>query len=316
MGGGGNSVHFSIIDNAICNTGVSVFILISGFYGIKFRYDKVIDLMMITTFYSVLFYIVGHRRDILHITYFQDINALSEAVKSLFPIFCNKYWFATSYIILVFMAKPIEILFNTVSKKEIKSFLIVMTIFLYILPTLFVFEIFNDSGKGFMNMALVYSIGRYFKLYGFPNVLNRYHIFIFAFLLSSIIVLSEILYFCGIENYKVFMRDCSFLILSLSIVIFYWFTPFRVKPCSNIFINGIAKMVFPVYIIHFVLISNICKVINGLTNIFILDFMLSIFVCFLLSILVETGRKYIFGRIFDNYISLISTFFVNKIPYL
>lgn len=239
---------------------------------------------------------------------------MCDFVKSVFPVFCNKYWFATSYIMLLFVAKPIDVLFGTLSQREVKSFLIIMTIFLYILPTVFVFEIFNDSGKGFMNMALVYTIGRYFKKYGFPQVVQRKYKLIFTILLGTIILFSEILFYLGLEKYMIFMRDCSILILCLSIVIFYSFSPLNVKPYTNKYINELAKMIFPVYIIHFGLMSKVCNITNGVTDIFIGDFILSIFALFLASVLVEAIRKLICGKLFDKYVNMLGSSLSKNFP--
>ena len=46
--------------NAIGNIGVTCFVLISGYFGIKFKSFRLIQLILITTFYSLFIYLINN----------------------------------------------------------------------------------------------------------------------------------------------------------------------------------------------------------------------------------------------------------------
>lgn len=157
--------HFSLFMNSFCNTGVSLFILISGFYGIKYiKWDKFFSLFNITTFYSIF-----------ALLFIYDIDNLSkfDIIKNVFPVFCNKYWFVTSYLMLMLFSEYIEKILCILTQHQMKLLILYLCVFVIFSPSLFIIEIFNDSGKGFMNMLTTYLIGRYLCKYGFPRFLTN-----------------------------------------------------------------------------------------------------------------------------------------------
>lgn len=46
--------------SAIGNIGVSCFVLLSGYFGVKFKMQRFIQLILITTFYTVISFIANH----------------------------------------------------------------------------------------------------------------------------------------------------------------------------------------------------------------------------------------------------------------
>lgn len=93
-------------------------------------------------------------------------------LKSLFPICTNKYWFITSYVIIFCLVPFTEMLKNNVSQKQFRLLILILSMLFVISPSLFIVEILRDSGTGIVNMYLMYLIGRYIALYGFPKKLS------------------------------------------------------------------------------------------------------------------------------------------------
>lgn len=148
--------------NGVCNIGVSCFILISGYYGMKFSVQKLIKMecMMIT--YSIL------ETVILCVAFpgqMQGAAALEQIVKSLLPFITRKYWFFSCYVCVFLLSGYIEKFIAVLEQKEFRRILLTLLFLFSVLPTLFYFEIIPDNGKGLVQMIMVYMLGRYIRMY-------------------------------------------------------------------------------------------------------------------------------------------------------
>ncbi len=82
--------EFIIFVNSLCNCAVTIFMLISGYYGIRFNLKKIIRFEMMVLFYSILFILVQY-------CLIGGVGA-KEMVSSVFPLLTSKYWFYTAYV--------------------------------------------------------------------------------------------------------------------------------------------------------------------------------------------------------------------------
>lgn len=103
--------------NSIGNLGVTCFILISGYFGIKRNWYKFLKLVIVTTFYSVLVYLIP----ILSNEY---PFSIFDFIKSILVIPLYKNWFITCYLITIILSPYLEILINSLSKNNFKFLLI------------------------------------------------------------------------------------------------------------------------------------------------------------------------------------------------
>lgn len=147
-------------NNAVCNMGVSVFMLISGYYGIQYKPAKLLSLMNIALFWSVVLLI------------FDVDHTAKNVVKSVFPVFTAKYWFLTAYIVIAFLAPYIDKIVSLITQRQFLMLITILCIFFVLSPSFLMLEIMHDSGKGVINMLLVYLIGRYMAIYGIPRCLT------------------------------------------------------------------------------------------------------------------------------------------------
>lgn len=100
-----------IFVNALFNTGVTCFILISGYFGIKFRLEKLIEMDFMVIFYTVAGVAVRG-----------DLKA-KELILACFPIITRHYWFISCYFALCFLAPLLNALAEKIKKKILKDFL-------------------------------------------------------------------------------------------------------------------------------------------------------------------------------------------------
>lgn len=137
--------------NGICNIGVSCFILISGYYGVRFSVQKLVrmECMMIT--YSLL------ETLILCVAFpdkMQGAVLLEQLVKSFLPFITRKYWFYSCYVCLFLLSGYIQKFIDQLKQKEFGRLLVLLLILFSVLPTLFYFELIPDNGKGLVSPQL------------------------------------------------------------------------------------------------------------------------------------------------------------------
>lgn len=150
--------EFVIFVNSLCNCAVTIFMLISGYYGIRFNLRKIVQFEMMVIFYSILFIFMQY-------SLIGGVG-MKEMVKSVCPLLTSKYWFYTAYVIIFFVSPYIHLLVNFLNKKEFKILIGILLFFYVLSPTVIQLGVVNDSGKGEYNMFLVYLIGRYIGVYG------------------------------------------------------------------------------------------------------------------------------------------------------
>lgn len=231
---------YGCIINSVFNMGVSLFMLISGYFGINFSIKKLIKLLV-----TVIVYSLANTSFTLMVNQYFSIMDL---VKSVFVIFTNKYWYATVYITMFLLAPFINQFLSSLKQKEYKIVIIILFVFFVLAPTLLQEQILNDAGKGIVNMFLLYIVGRYIKIYGIG--LAKIKTFILSLL--TITVLSLLTVILSIDMYSseggVYYRYCydnSIFIFFGSVFTFLFFKELYFE--SKI-INKIAESVFAIYL--------------------------------------------------------------------
>lgn len=277
-----------IVINAFCNTGVSMFILISGYYGIKFKDNRLFYLINLSFFFSVL----------IDCVISWNVADGKSLVSHIFPVLTGKHWFLTSYVILYCLSGFINSFAARLEKREYKVLLLILLLFFYVAPTFLDKEILNDDGKGIVNMVTLYLIGRYIATYGFPDFIKRHTVAIILLSFCLIVILNTAITFLTGPICGLFSRDNNILILAESVSIFYLFI--RMKTRSNIRINHIAQYVFPIYMIHYGGMQWIHFAFddNSLTLIPLL--LCEVIAILAACIIVENIRRIILGKIFEK----------------
>ena len=158
FGGIDTSVSFfnteiHVLVNSIFNMGVTCFILLSGYFGIRFDFKKLIRLDLMIIFFTIFGTIaVGNL----------GIKAL---IKSCIPVISRYYWFISCYFFLCFLTPFLNQIPEKLSKENFEKLLAVLLLLFSVIPTFGFFEIMQDGGKGLVHMVMIYLLGRYLALY-------------------------------------------------------------------------------------------------------------------------------------------------------
>lgn len=163
-----------LILHSLGKLGVPIFVFISGYYGIKFKGKRLLELIIMTFFYALLSVLV------------YDIIYGAFNIKNLL-IFTNHWWFITAYICLYLLSDGINYVLEKISKWQL---LTIVAIFYFIS---FGDLIVNSANIGGLYiMFTMYLSARWIKLY-FTETMQKYCWMLFPVLLFCRISII----FCG-----------------------------------------------------------------------------------------------------------------------
>lgn len=291
--------------NTIFNTGVSLFILISGYFGIRTSAKKIFSFWIRVLFCSILSCII--------VALINGSVSLRTIVTSLMPIVSNKYWFATSYLVLMLFAPILNKAAVSLSQTSLKTVIIYCLIFFSIIPT-FCFFTIPGSGKGILHFIMMYMMGRYIALHMHDVKATKKTLVLLSLVLLIIFALNYIssaLYYVCFDVQKVIFpmsRDCSFFIIVASLLIFVLF-----KSCviNSTLLNKIASHVFCMYLMEGSLrcFLNMYIRLEDYKNVFSFPLALTcyVFIVMLLCLIIGILQEFICSRL-SNWIWPISDY--------
>lgn len=241
-----NASHFNqfIINiiNSVGNVSVTSFILISGYFGIKFKWKKYIELIVTTTVYCVL------------VAAFRYGDNPVELVKAFLTLPCYNLWFIACYLIIMPLAPYINKLVVSLSKSEFQRLVLILVVFFSVIPTFFVSGAINNvvlrmGGKNLTFMIAIYVIGRYVRIYNDRNY-NRWVLWGGHLACVLCVYLLNMIgsYFFH-KRCVIFGFDCSPISLFSALCVFYLFKSWSFK--SNI-VNWFSSSVFAFYILSYI----------------------------------------------------------------
>lgn len=223
--------------DSLCCVGVNVFVMISGWFGIKPTLKGVVSLLFQVYFYCIL---------IIGIAVCVGIPIQMKWIFKMF-FFGSAYWFVTEYLVLYIFSPVLNNFIENTSQKKIRRVLIGF----YILEICLGWMIqFSGFGGGYYAIHFfgLYLLLRYIRLYSdkIKNMPKKCYIIIY--LLCSII--PAILGFYGrlymsSDFGQVHYSSPFVIIASLAIVLLFSQFKFKSK-----FINWFACSSFAIYLIH------------------------------------------------------------------
>lgn len=237
--------YISNLYKSFCVIAVNAFVLRSGYFGIKRKWDKIAKIDIRTCFYTYVFFILGV---VLKI---HSIDVITD-VKLLFPVITGQYWYITSYIALCIFAPYLNILLDKLSKKQLKSFLIFGFVVFYLVAT-FCFtinanQLVPDAGYGIVNFVYLYCLGYYIRNYCEEK--RSKYVYIVGIVISCLMLfasnmlLSKVLgfYFDSYFSYN------TVFVLAGSIFLFMFFKNINIKESKILY--KLSNRTLVVYIVH------------------------------------------------------------------
>lgn len=235
------SICFRTICETMCIVGVNVFILISGWFGIKPKFKVFLSLLYQVLFFSVIAVIIS----------FYNGGLNSSIIVNNFYIGAP-YWFVVSYIGLYILSPLLNSFVEQTNSKTI--LVVIISFFIYQFLYGWIFELAGfRSGYSLMSFCELYLIARYLKIFRskitrISCTIDVFIYFLFAFFSAFILcflTLMESPFLLSVQS-KVLSYNSPLVIVS-SVFLFMAFAKINF---SSRLINYIAGSCFAVYLLH------------------------------------------------------------------
>ena len=222
--------------------GVNCFVLISGFFGIKFKLRSLFNLYAICAFYNLMAYGV-------HIGLDGASIGKSLILNTLLPFSHSTWWFINCYVQLFFLAPFINYAIDNINRKQHLYILLSLTFLIIYLGHFWQTELFDTNGMSTMHFLYLYIIGRSLGRYVSADIIdaNRYlwiALFIGCAALGGIGQCIEHLGY--IENWMG-LNNNSPLMIGSAIGLLLYANSFHFQ---NRFINSVAISTLAIYLGH------------------------------------------------------------------
>lgn len=230
-----------------CQCGVvadNIFVLISGYFLVESKeisIKRILKLWEQILFYSIVIYCISSLLSL------GDGLSLKTTIAYFLPITSNKYWFASTYLVLYVIHPFLNIIINHINKKNYLILLLFAISMWCIIPSITIHRFESNPLIWFITL---YFISGYIKKYGLSTGLN----FKMYIIISVLLYIASAIFFATAGKYIfAFNSDPVFyvqhiLILAPALCTFIAFV--NLKPRNNRIINIIASATFGVYLIH------------------------------------------------------------------
>ena len=150
-----NLIKFLLL--SVGKIGVNIFIIISGYYMIKSKFNlkRLLKLILEVWFYSILGIAI-------YIIFFGGKLCDIDILANLTPIVHTNNWFVTAYVILYIFSNYINILIENITKKQHIILLIILFVLFSVFPTFFNISIYYNEIWWFI---FLYLLAAYCRLY-------------------------------------------------------------------------------------------------------------------------------------------------------
>ncbi len=286
---------FDFFRESACICAVDTFILISGFFGIRWKVKSLFNLLFQVVFYSFAVYGACIAFNILTFSWHDFIEQ--------FKCFYKSWGFISSYIVLYFISPALNALSDQSSSKRLFEIILVL-----ILANIFIFSL-NIN----ITFFIVYLVGRLLNKLDVVNRTKNHAGFAYlmvTFLIFTIVYTLFLMFRFNASRMQSFFfgyNYCGPLVILQGVFLFLLFG--RMKFKNNI-INWCASSCLAIYLIH--MHPSIKNIYYHFTkSLYEKPFfehvysLIVLFTCvFLGSILIDKIRIYISNRIY-NFINMI-----------
>lgn len=298
----GENEHVSIFIRLFLESGcaccVNVFVLLSGWFGIKPKTNRLCEFL-----FQVVFFVVV---SIIILCIFTDHNFCFDDVKNL-PMLNASLWFPKAYLLLYILS---PVLNAFVEKADKKTFLLVLSGF-YIFQTLYGWAcggvVWVQGGYSTISFIGLYLLARYFKLYTPLFFQSRSSSQMFLGYFVVVAITTSIWYATravGIDADRWMDSYVSPFVIAESLFLIFAFSKLSIK---SKFINWVASSCFAVYLLHcapnmLTHYANAIKTWNMEQPLFLFLAYTSILIIsvFSLSIIIDKFRILLWNKIVAN----------------
>lgn len=271
--------------------GVNLFVLISGFYGIRPKLKSIVNLFTLLLFFYIGCYLfdcyIGN-----------DAFTWKRFLKNVL-VFSRTNWFINCYLFLVLLSPVLNAFVEKVDARYARVYLGVFLACAFYWGCLRPSEYFYfNNGYSVTTMMLIYLIGRYMNMHVKQRMNEIKYVYLLLAYFASLIIM-VIVFWVGRETGRYLISYCSpFCIISA--VCFFWLF-YRIPSFSSGLVNWLGKSCLAVYIFHtcspiigWLASKDVSFFLNCSFLVYCVKMMLIILGLFSVSILLDKVRLFVF----------------------
>lgn len=233
-----NSAFLRCLSESFSIVCVNCFVLISGWFGINLKLQRLMELFFQIAFFALLIPLILYAFDM------PVSDNLEHYFKSVF--FCDEFWFVRAYIILLLFSPLLNAFVAHSDKSQLKCFLISF----FIVQTLVGHRLeWFANGYSPMSFMGLYLLARYIRLYPSKMVSLRKSADLLIYI--GLVILQTA--FAMLVIYDSFLDLATIYAYSSPLVIacsVFFFLYFSKLSFSSRIVNGVAISAFSIYLFH------------------------------------------------------------------
>ncbi|MDE5822852.1 MAG: acyltransferase [Paramuribaculum sp.] len=287
--------------------GVNIFVLISGWFGIKPTAKSFTSICFQTVFYLLGVYTIG--------VAFGLTNFSIKQLATCF-LFTHKYWFIKAYIALVILAPVLNIFVENVKKTIFRNVLIFLFTFQFIYGWLNQ-EVWIAQGYSGFSFIALYLLARYLRIYGIKWLFSiSRSLYIVSCIVATLIALIGI--YGSIQTVPNLMVSyVSPFVIAGAIGLLINFEKLNLS--YSPLINKIAKSTFAVYLFPCFYISDyiyhnlFIEIYNEYDGIMVIVlFTIILITLYLISVLIDQFRLSVWNWFWKYFEKLINNRYISN----
>ena len=231
------SSFWRIFAEQLCVVGANVFVLISGWFGIKASIKGLLSLLFQVVFWGSFILLLG------------IVLKLDIPIHSIAKVFWfgSYYWFVIAYVVLYLLSPVLNSFIETVSPRQYLTVLFCLFTAELVYGWIIYSEEFNQ-GYSVISFVNLYLLARFISLYSYKLKATKFYSDILIYLLLTFI--PSLISFLGIRNgwktlHPIYYSSPFVIAASLFLLL-----AFSKTSINNKAINWIACSTFSVYLIH------------------------------------------------------------------
>lgn len=266
----------------LTSIGVTGFVLISGYYGVKLKISRILSLWIQTTTYALISALV------IYIIW--GGSFIKRTIDAPLMLFDGCWWFVTDYLILMLLSPFLNAGLNILNKRQLLLVILVISFIMYGAEWFHV----KDASMPLLLFFNTYLVGRYIKLYP-VNFLKQFKYSIFIIGLSLLILEPMILHAIGLDGKMKFVSGNFNVLVLITDIALLQICLSQQKMGKG---NFLTRNVLAIYLVHEsefgrrILHENIFYDGRTIDFVFILSVVIIVVVA---SVLIEEVRRYLFG---------------------
>lgn len=221
--------------------GVNCFLLITGYYGLSFKWKSIIKLYLTCAFYEFIGYLI-------HWGISGTTLTISDLGNIIFPLSHSNLWYIRCYVMLLFVSPILNAGLQTMSKSQYQKALLLLLVVNLYFGWFWKHDNYNANGYNISQFVFVYIIGGYIRRY-FPLNAQYKRRYILLFLTGGFVwgVLQNINdTIHSVPHLNGWSYSNPIVIISAIGLFLY----FRELKFHSKFVNLLAPGTFAVYIFH------------------------------------------------------------------